>query len=344
VIWATVLVVSAVVCVATAARYRTARSAPEIAFVGLLPWWDALALVLGAVLLCFEQWFPAAIVLAVAAGSGALRCSRREARHRRRQPTPDGAGLQLFFSNLWNQVGDISPLAKEISEAGADVVILRELTPRHLEVLERRATFEGFGWRTVQPGHGATGGGLWSRLELVSSEWWYLGGRAHVRCVVVQRCGHTAEVLGIHVPAPVGGHVALWASTLRDLASRVSSRLTEDATPLVVAGDFNATVDHLPFRLLNRAGLVDAAAVRHRGWRMTWPNRTRWWLPRLLRLDHVLVSANVGIAGYRTGRGTPSDHAPVSVTLTCGTCSPRNQPSPCSGLATKTPESESEAP
>jgi endonuclease/exonuclease/phosphatase family metal-dependent hydrolase len=343
VIWLAALLTAAVVCAATGARFRTGRSAAEIGFVALLPWWITLSIVVGLAMLAAGCWLPGSIDLAVAIGASALRISWPRAARHQRLPDSDLKGMRLLTGNLSDSVEDISPLAREIVQADADIVLVQELTPRHLEALERCATFDGFPWQLVGARPGPTGAGLWSRLEVLSSEWWTLQGRAQVRCVVVQPCGHTAELVGVHVPAPVHGRAALWASSLDDLAAHARRRLAAGAAALVVAGDFNATSDHRPFRMVARAGLLDAAVLRHQAWRMTWPNRVGWGLPRVLRLDHVLVS-HLGVAAYRTGRGLPSDHTPLVVTLTCANCARGGQPPARSEVTAKAPDTESEAP
>jgi endonuclease/exonuclease/phosphatase (EEP) superfamily protein YafD len=74
---------------------------------------------------------------------------------------------------------------------------------------------------------------------------------------------------------------------------------------VVVAGDFNATVDHAQFRDLLDHGYSDAAEQSGAGYLPTYPN-DRWYGP-LIGIDHVLVR------GMRAGSvdtyGLPgSDH------------------------------------
>ena len=330
--WAVALAAAGVLFIATLARFRASRSTVEVALVALIPWWIAFNGLMSILLLSLGKWLPGSLNLVVAAGAVLARQPDRT------QSQPDSmsgsASIRFLSSNLWVHATDLSALAQEILDADADVILLQELTPSHLETLERLAMFENYRWDLVAAQLDTMGAGLWSRLEIVSSERWHVNGQLQLRCVVLQPCGHFVEVVGVHMPAPDRGHVGLWASSLEQLADRVSDGGTRRAVPLVVAGDFNATEDHRPFRALRQAGLVDAAATRHQGWRMTWPNRTRRWLPRLLRLDHVLVSSDFRVADYRTGRGTPSDHAPITVTLTCCICAERGQPATRPALET----------
>jgi endonuclease/exonuclease/phosphatase family metal-dependent hydrolase len=76
----------------------------------------------------------------------------------------------------------------------------------------------------------------------------------------------------------------------------------------VVAGDFNASRDHRPFRDLLAAGFRDCADVSHsRSWPgFTWPAAGRM-LP-VMRLDHVLVSRTATVRMTRAIRVPHTDH------------------------------------
>jgi endonuclease/exonuclease/phosphatase family metal-dependent hydrolase len=80
-----------------------------------------------------------------------------------------------------------------------------------------------------------------------------------------------------------------------------------------MAGDFNATRDHRPFRELRDAGLRDAHDVAHAGWSPTW--RAGGLVPPLLRLDHVLASRAFSVTDYQVGDDIGSDHLPITVDL-----------------------------
>ena len=118
------------------------------------------------------------------------------------------------------------------------------------------------------------------------------------------------NIVATHVPAPWPGPARRWVAGLAELGRAV--RL--ETRPVVVAGDLNATWDHRPFRDLMRTGLRDAAIEGGHGGARTWPNDRRL-VPPLLRLDHILVSGEVTVAGYRIGPGRGSDHRSVTAEL-----------------------------
>ena len=79
--------------------------------------------------------------------------------------------------------------------------------------------------------------------------------------------------------------------------------------PVILAGDFNATIDHIGFRRLLRLGLKDAAAETGKGLVPTWgplPGRGA-----LLTLDHVLVDARCAVAASSVHRLPGTDHRAV---------------------------------
>ena len=108
----------------------------------------------------------------------------------------------------------------------------------------------------------------------------------------------------VHPHAPVSGHADIWQ---RELALIRQTLATVDG-PQVVAGDFNASRDHRPFRDLLAAGFLDCAdSSQSRSWPgFTWP-AARGMLP-VMRLDHVLVSRTATVRMTRVIRLPRTDH------------------------------------
>jgi endonuclease/exonuclease/phosphatase (EEP) superfamily protein YafD len=77
--------------------------------------------------------------------------------------------------------------------------------------------------------------------------------------------------------------------------------------PVVLAGDFNATLDHAQFRRLLRRGYADAASQAGQGLVHTWGPRPDWRLT-LLAIDHVLVDRRCQVVTTSAYRVTGSDH------------------------------------
>ena len=83
---------------------------------------------------------------------------------------------------------------------------------------------------------------------------------------------------------------------------------------LVVAGDFNATLDHGPMRELLATGLHDAAREANSGWQPTWPSsnaRPVAGLPvpwPVMAIDHVLVSKELAAISTSVEKVRGTDH------------------------------------
>jgi endonuclease/exonuclease/phosphatase (EEP) superfamily protein YafD len=82
----------------------------------------------------------------------------------------------------------------------------------------------------------------------------------------------------------------------------------------ILAGDFNATLDHPELRGLLGRGYTDAADAAGKGFVWTWPARRRKRaLP--LTIDHVLVDERVEVEKVVVVRVPGSDHRAVITTL-----------------------------
>lgn len=78
-------------------------------------------------------------------------------------------------------------------------------------------------------------------------------------------------------------------------------------SPRILAGDFNATLDHAQFRRLLRRGYVDAASQAGNGLSATWgpqPGRR----PALLAIDHVLTDRRCAVLTTSAHRLAGTDH------------------------------------
>jgi endonuclease/exonuclease/phosphatase family metal-dependent hydrolase len=92
---------------------------------------------------------------------------------------------------------------------------------------------------------------------------------------------------------------------------------------LVVAGDFNATLDHAPMRRLAGLGLSDAARQANAGWQPTWPagddtGRTLPFGLSVVAIDHVLVSKHFSAISTTTHEVPGTDHLGLLVRLDVG--------------------------
>lgn len=97
--------------------------------------------------------------------------------------------------------------------------------------------------------------------------------------------GHARPtIVGIHTVAPAGhGTRAGWLSSV----SAAAAQCTDQGSATIVAGDFNATLDHEPMRDLT--GCSDVASTTGTGGLATWPTSSRTALLGAT-IDHVFVN------------------------------------------------------
>jgi endonuclease/exonuclease/phosphatase (EEP) superfamily protein YafD len=111
----------------------------------------------------------------------------------------------------------------------------------------------------------------------------------------------------VPVTPPFRGRVGAWRDDLRSLpgAGRGPVR--------ILAGDFNATLDHAELRRLLDTGYEDAADEVGAGLRATWPRR--WRFPHPVAIDHVLADRRCGVRAFSVHAIPGTDHRAVFAEL-----------------------------
>jgi endonuclease/exonuclease/phosphatase (EEP) superfamily protein YafD len=120
--------------------------------------------------------------------------------------------------------------------------------------------------------------------------------------------GHRVVLRGVHAFPPVPGRLRQWRTSFHELTRWVH----RTRGPVVLAGDFNASVDHPGMRELLAGGLRDAHEAAGAGRPPTWPHGS--WVPAFVQLDHVLVRG-VDVDSADETRIPGTDHDAVIVDL-----------------------------
>lgn len=158
-----------------------------------------------------------------------------------------------------------------------------------------------------------------------------VGDEAHVfvHCDIAIE-GRTVQVITAHLITPRKGlrssrngqgvwlGLAQWQDNML-LRTRQSGLLAEylrqlPAGPRIVAGDLNATEQSVVVRTLLNTGLRDAFSSAGRGYGFTHGHSLIKGLS-FLRIDHILVSKDIAVAGAFTGGAEASEHRPVIADL-----------------------------
>jgi endonuclease/exonuclease/phosphatase family metal-dependent hydrolase len=152
-------------------------------------------------------------------------------------------------------------------------------------------------YRVIDPRGGPEGSGLYARYPLTE-----LPGRGPTAFAMVNATldvpdAGPVRLTAAHPPAPLGPDAARWRHDLREIPPP-----TPHGEVGIVAGDFNATLDHRPLRRLIGAGFTDAADATGQGLVPTF----RPWPP--ITIDHVLVDKRVAVRRVKVYYQAGSDH------------------------------------
>jgi endonuclease/exonuclease/phosphatase (EEP) superfamily protein YafD len=223
-------------------------------------------------------------------------------------PGPGALTLRVLTLNVLGGSADPAAAVRAVDRHQVDVLVVQELTPGMVQRLADAGLDTLLPYRHLGPRPGPYGTGLWARWPLAPLPP-VPGLRAAAPRARIQPVdGWPVTVTGVHPRPPVGRNVRRWQ---QELAALRSALIGTDGQQ-VVAGDFNASRDHRPFRDLLAAGFLDCAdAARRRPWPgFTWPAGR--WIPSVMRLDHVLVSrGSATVSASRTIQVPGTDHRGV---------------------------------
>ncbi|NUR87899.1 MAG: endonuclease/exonuclease/phosphatase family protein [Nonomuraea sp.] len=224
-----------------------------------------------------------------------------------KNPPADGPRLRVMTANLL--VGEVpaAALVAAVKARGPDVLTLQELSPELARELDEQGIGALLPYRLER-----SSTAIYSRyplragLTFLSDSWQHVGG------VLTLPDGQEIDLVAVHACAPSGGwRAGCWKPSLRSLPPA-------GGRPRVLAGDFNATLDHAVLRDLISTGYRDAASVAGRGLSMTWPYGG-WpaYFPRVA-IDHVLASEGIAVAGFDTQALPVTDHRATVTDLVFG--------------------------
>ena len=201
-------------------------------------------------------------------------------------PVPEAQTLRVLSLNVLGGSADPAAVVWAIERHQVDVLVVQELTPGMVHRLADVGLGTQLPHSHLDPRPKARGTGLWARWPLTPLPPVPGMVAAAPRARIQPVDGWPVTVTGVHPKAPVRHNVRRWQQEL----AAIRSTLVSSEGQQVVAGDFNASRDHRPFRDLLAAGFLDCAdAARRRPWPgFTWPAGR--WIPSVMRLDHVLVS------------------------------------------------------
>jgi endonuclease/exonuclease/phosphatase (EEP) superfamily protein YafD len=219
-----------------------------------------------------------------------------------------GAGphLRVLTANMRLGSGSAPALVALVRSTRADVLSVQELTPELVTALDKAGLGAVMPHYVLAARGGAQGTGVYARVPLRET------GRpigtlsAMVTATADVEGFGPVELLAVHTPPPTRGRITVWDDDLRALP-RAGDSLR------IMAGDFNATLDHAELRRVLDDGYEDAAAVVGAGLQGTWPSGRR--VPPPVAIDHVLADKRCGVRAVSVHTIPGTDHRAVFAEL-----------------------------
>uniref|UniRef100_UPI0013B3CB6E endonuclease/exonuclease/phosphatase family protein n=1 Tax=Nonomuraea lactucae TaxID=2249762 RepID=UPI0013B3CB6E len=265
---------------------------PAVALSGLL-----------VVLLAFRNR-PAAVVALV---SCVALASAVVPRAFRPASAASGSPLRVLTINLFGRA-DAGAVVDLVRTYRPDVFSALELTPGMVTALDAAGLGALMPHRVLQADSGPKGSGLYARHPVSPLEGLFTPiGHNMPAATVSLPGGARAQVVAVHPNPPLTSRAAEWNDALHALPPPSAEVVR------VLAGDFNASLDHRALRDLLDRGYVDAAAQAGKGLVPTWPNNRR--IPPLITIDHVLADRRAGVGRVEILDVPGTDHRGVFAEL-----------------------------
>ncbi len=227
-----------------------------------------------------------------------------------RQPAPGGPALRVLSANMRVGGADADALVALVRDRQADLLALQEFTPYAQDALTAAGLDRLLPYHVRYGTWGVDGSALYSRYPMTGTGYRSLPGGFGQAYAQLQVPGAASVLVeSVHPCAPSeSSRLDCWHAGLAQ-----EPPATVDGPLRILAGDFNATIDHEPLRRLLGTGYRDAASALGDGLVPSWPYDGRP-LPGVT-LDHVLVDRRIAVRQWRTLTNPGSDHRAVYAEL-----------------------------
>jgi endonuclease/exonuclease/phosphatase (EEP) superfamily protein YafD len=266
-----------------------------VAAMALTPYVAAFGLVLGLLCVLLRRRFVGFSVLLLAIALGALLVPRLLTEE---QPPADGSRLRVMALNLYVGGADPATVVRLVREQKIDVLVMPELTQAADIELNDAGLAELLPNR-VYDTDASSGTGVVSRFPLRQVVLMEESTLAQPSMVVDLPDDDDVELTAVHIqPGVRTGSAGTWRRELGELP-RPDERIR------ILAGDFNASLDHAAFRALLDRGYADAAESTGKGLEGTW---SKWPPGPPVTIDHIIADDRCAIGSYAVHDVPGSDH------------------------------------
>jgi endonuclease/exonuclease/phosphatase family metal-dependent hydrolase len=283
---------------------------PVVAALAYTPYVAVASLGPLGIAAALRAWRPLVVVAACAAVLVALVAPRALPAS---PPPAGGPSLRVMTANVYGGGGDPEAVVDLVRRHEVDVLTVQELTGPVADALAAAGIDALLPHQELRAGRGAEGSGVYARFPLAVATELEPDSSFEMPAVRLRVPGAgPVELLAVHPVPPLSGQIPVWRHELRSLPPA-----TPDGAVRVLAGDFNATLDHAPLRELIATGYADAGDATGAGLAGTWRSDRRLGsLLPAVPIDRVLVDTRVAVDGLSVHRIPGSDHRSVIVELT----------------------------
>lgn len=221
----------------------------------------------------------------------------------------DGPAMRVVAANVYFENSELDQLLSELAASEPDLVFLSEVQPAMVDAITRSDLGAELTHHDNDARPGTTGGYTLSRYPLADVRRIDVATRQFPAATFTV-AGTTLDIINVHTSAPTTAIEPL-VDELNELG-QLTDRYAAAGDLVLLAGDFNASHEHGPFREFLTHGVVDAHLVDGQAWDLSWPIGRRILRPMVL-LDRVVVSPEIGIESAGVTTVTGSDHRAVVV-------------------------------
>lgn len=222
-----------------------------------------------------------------------------------------GPSLRVMAANIAIGEGDEGTLLEWAKEYDIEILAVQEMTELNVDRFTELGIDELYPHQVVETGWAAEGSAIYSRYPLERLPDLEPDGIFHQPMATVSiPDGPEVNVMSVHTAAPQSSErVRQWERDFEQFPSPSEDNFW------ILAGDFNATLDHRNMRDLLDEGFADAASATGDGWSTTWHTESRWarglLSPPPITLDRVVIDERGAINEFEILDEFGSDHRPV---------------------------------
>jgi endonuclease/exonuclease/phosphatase (EEP) superfamily protein YafD len=292
------------------------KRTPVAQLISYTPYVAVFALIVLIAALLTRQFRPAIVALLIVAVFGVFVLPRAvpEDLFGRDRTVPNGRMLRVMSQNLLYGDASAPAVITEIRRERPDVVTMQELTAEFVTEFTAAGGDKLLPYHALRTWPGAAGTGIYSRYPLTGNRGLDTRSTFDQTVADLRMPGRpVVEIVSAH-PAPptpdgLGPPPRNW---VRDYGLMPAA--PKSGPVRIMAGDFNASLDHSLFRKLVDTGYIDAAAATGHVWQTTWPEVGHPYLPAVT-IDHVLVDRRGQARSFKTHVIPRSDHKAVIADL-----------------------------